>query len=99
VDARIDEFDQSLLEDVSLGPEIFDQLREAQQQLGLLHGDRPTCSFLVLKDYFAGRGHSAVIVDPTDLTYNGDSLSADRFRIDIFYKRVVIHEFLNRWTT
>lgn len=253
MDARIDKFDQLLLDDVSLGPEIFDRLREAQRQLGLLHGDRPTCSFLrphilarrqydeikfaaetiarafekvasaafsnqqlmellcltnleqemakiepgytrlcvtsrldsyitangfcfleynaetpagvgdqmqlekllfalppmqtflakhrhwlpqphdallnsllhayrewggeverpniaivdwpdvptssefwVLKDFFVARGYDAVITDPTDLTYDGDSLSADGFRVDILYKRVVIHEFLNR---
>ena len=46
VDARIDEFDQLLLDDISLGPELFDRLREAQRKLGLLHGDRPTCPFL-----------------------------------------------------
>ena len=254
MDARIDEFDQSLLDDVSLGPEVFDRLREAQQQLGLLHGDRPTCSFLrphilhrlqydkikhaaetiahafekvanaaltnsqlmdllcltpleeemaridpgykrlcvtsrldsyvtangfgfleynaetpagvgdqmqlekllfalppmqaflakhrhwlpqpqdallssllqayrewggqvkrpniaivdwpdvptssefrVLKDYFGAHGHQAVICDPTDLTYDGNSLTADGFRVDILYKRVVIHEFLSRF--
>jgi len=251
---RIDKFDQLLLDDVSLGPELFDRLREAQHQLGLLHGNRPTCSFLrphildrrqydeikyvaetiadafekvanaaltdrqlmellcmspleeemaridpgytrlcvtsrldsyitangfcfleynaetpagvgdqmqlekllftlpplqtflaehrhwlpqphkallhslvkvyrewggevespniaivdwpdvptssefrVLKDYFIARGHDTVITDPTDLTYDGNSLSVDGFRIDILYKRVVIHEFLNRF--
>ena len=254
MDARIDKLDQSLLDDLSLGPELFDRLRQAQQKLGLLHGDRPTCSFLrphilhrrqydeikyaaetianafekvanaaltnqqlmkvlcltpreeemaridpgytrlcvtsrldsyitehgfrfleynaetpagvgdqmqlekllftllpmqtflakhrhwlpqphdallnsllkayrewggevespniaivdwsdvptssefrVLKDYFVARGHDTVITDPTDLTYDGNSLSAGGFRIDILYKRVVIHEFLNRF--
>ncbi|HEU4508872.1 MAG TPA: circularly permuted type 2 ATP-grasp protein [Pyrinomonadaceae bacterium] len=254
MDARIDQFDQLLLDDVSLGPELFDRLRETQRELGLLHGDRPTCSFLrphilhrrqydeikyaaetiahafekvanaaladeklmevlcmtpreeemaridpgyarlcvtsrldsyiteegfcfleynaetpagvgdqmqlekllfalspmqtflarhrhwlpqphdallkslltvyrewggevekpniaivdwpdvptssefrVLKDYFIARGHDAVITDPTDLTYDGNSLSADGFRVDILYKRVVIHEFLDRF--
>jgi uncharacterized circularly permuted ATP-grasp superfamily protein len=254
VDERIDKFDQLLLDDVSLGPGLFDQLREAQQKLGLLHGDRPICSFLrphilhrrqydeikyaaetianafekvanaaltnqplmqllcmtpreeemaridpgysrlcvtsrldsyvtengfcfleynaetpagvgdqmqlekllfrllpmqtflakhrhwlpqphdallnsllkayrewggeiespniaivdwsdvptssefrVLKDYFIARGHDTVITDPTDLAYDGNSLSVDGFRIDILYKRVVIHEFLNRF--
>ena len=253
VKERIANFDQLLLDDVSLGPELFDRLREDQQKLGLLHGDRPTCSFLrphilhrrqydeikyaaetiantfekianaalnnqqfmellcitpreeemaridpgytrlcvtsrldsyltengfcfleynaetpagvgdqmqiekllftlpplqtflarhrhwlpqphdallnslvkvyrewggevespniaivdwpdvptssefpVLKEYFVARGHETVITDPTDLTYDGHSLSADGFRVDILYKRVVIHEFLNR---
>ncbi len=254
VDARIEKLDQLLLDDVSLGLELFDRLRETQQQLGLLHGERPTCSFLrphilhrrqydeikyaaetiarafekvanaalinqqlmkvlcltpleeemaridpgysrlcvtsrldsyitengfcfleynaetpagvgdqmqlekllfgllpmqtflaqhrhwlpqphdallgsllttyrewggdvekpniaivdwsnvptgsefrVLKDYFLARGHDTVITDPTDLIYDGNSLSVDGFRVDILYKRVVIHEFLNRF--
>jgi len=254
MDARIDKFDQLLLDDVTLGPELFQRLREAQQKLGLVHGDRPTCSFLrphilhraqydeikyaaetiahvfekvanaaltnqqlmellcltpveeemaridpgysrlcissrldsyitdngfsfleynaetpagvgdqmqlekllfdllpmqtflanhrhwlpqphdallnsllkvyrewggqaetpsiaivdwtdvptssefrVLKDYFIARGHDTVIADPADLTYDGNSLLADGFRVDILYKRVVIHEFLNRF--
>lgn len=254
VDARIDKFDQLLLEDGSLGPELFDRLRKDQQELGLLQGDRPTCSFLrphilqrqqydaikhaaeriahafekvanaalanqqimellcltpfeeemaridpgytrlcvtsrldsymtedgfcfleynaetpagvgdqmqlekllfalppmqsflaehrhwlpqpqealiksllkayrewggeverpniaivdwrdvptssefrVLKDYFVARGYNAVIADPTELTYDGNTLSVDGFRVDILYKRVVIHEFLNRF--
>lgn len=254
MDARIDRFDQLLLEDESLGPELFARLRKDQQELGLLHGDRPTCSFLrphilqrrqyeavkhaaetiahtfekvanaaltnsqimemlcltpleeemaridpgytalcvtsrldsymtadgfsfleynaetpagvgdqmqlekllftlppmqsflaahrhwlpqpheallnsllktyrewggeverpniaivdwpdvptrsefrVLKDYFVARGYAAVIADPTDLTYDGRSLSVDGFRVDILYKRVIIHEFLGRF--
>jgi uncharacterized circularly permuted ATP-grasp superfamily protein len=254
MDARIEKFDQLLLDDVSLGPELFDQLRETQQQLGLVHGDRPTCSFLrphilqrrqydeiknaaemmahafekvaaaaltdsdvmdllcltpleqemariepgykrlcvtsrldsyltpdgfcfleynaetpagvgdqmqleklllglpplkkfldrhrhwlpqpqdallnsllqayrewggevetpniaivdwhdvptrsefrVLKDYFIARGHDAIIADPTELTYDGNSLAVGDFRVDILYKRVIIHEFLNRF--
>ena len=252
MDARIDKLDQLLLDDVSLGPQLFKRLREAQRELGLLHGDRPTCSFLrphilhrrqyeeiksaaetiaiafekvanaalidqqlmellclapleeemaridpgytrlcvtsrldsyitedgfafleynaespagvgdqmqlekllftlppmqtflakhrhwlpqphdallnsllkayrewggevetpniaivdwsdvptrsefqVLKDYFVARGHHTVITDPTDLTYDGNTVSAEGFRVDILYKRVVIHEFLN----
>lgn len=254
MDARIDQFDELLLNDVSLGPELFERLRQAQQKLGLLHGDRPTCSFLrphilhrrqydeikhaaetiarafekvanaalidpplmallcltpleeemaridpgytrlcvtsrldsyitengfgfleynaetpagvgdqmqlekllfdllpmqaflakhrhwlpqphdallnsllqayrewggdvdrpniaivdwpdvptssefrVLKNYFIARGHDTIITDPTDLTYDGNSLSADGFRVDILYKRVIIHEFLDRF--
>lgn len=56
----------------------------------------PTSSeFRILKDYFVGEGFPAVIADPRDLEYNGDYLSVDGFRIDIVYKRVVIHEFLS----
>jgi uncharacterized circularly permuted ATP-grasp superfamily protein len=58
----------------------------------------PTRSeFRVLRDYFAGEGYPALIADPHDLEYNGDYLSVDGFRIDIVYKRVVIHEFLNEF--
>lgn len=58
----------------------------------------PTSSeFRILKDYFVDEGHPAVIADPHDLEYNGDYLSVDGFRIDIVYKRVIIHEFLREF--
>ncbi len=58
----------------------------------------PTSSeFRILKDYFVAQGYPALIADPHDLEYNGDYLSVGGFRIDIVYKRVVIHEFLNRF--
>ena len=58
----------------------------------------PTSSeFRILKDYFVAQGHPALIADPYDLEYNGDYLSAKGFRIDIVYKRVVTHEFLNEF--
>jgi len=58
----------------------------------------PTSSeFKVLKDYFVAEGYPALIADPHDLEFNGDYLSAGGFHIDIVYKRVVIHEFLNEF--
>ena len=58
----------------------------------------PTGSeFRTLKDYFVAEGYPALIADPHDLEYNGDYLSVEGFRIDIVYKRVVIHEFLNEF--
>ncbi|MGH9881285.1 MAG: hypothetical protein ACRD6N_07600, partial [Pyrinomonadaceae bacterium] len=58
----------------------------------------PTSSeFRVLKDYFVAEGYPALIADPHDLEYNGDYLSTDGFRIDIVYKRVIIHEFLSEF--
>lgn len=58
----------------------------------------PTSSeFRILKDYFIAEGYPAVIADPHDLEYNGDYLSVDGSRIDIVYKRVVIHEFFARF--
>jgi uncharacterized circularly permuted ATP-grasp superfamily protein len=58
----------------------------------------PTSSeFRVLRDYFVAEGYPTLIGDPHDLEYNGDYLSLDGFRIDIVYKRVVIHEFLRKF--
>jgi len=52
--------------------------------------------FHVLKEYFAVEGYQTVIADPSDLTYSGGRLRFGDFHIDIVYKRVVIHEFLER---
>ncbi len=58
----------------------------------------PTGSeFRILKDYFVACGYPALIADPHELKYNGDYLSVDGLRIDILYKRVVIHEFLSEF--
>lgn len=60
--------------------------------------DVPTASeFKVLQAYFVSEGYPAVIADPHELEYNGDYLSADGLRIDIVYKRVIIHEFLQEF--
>lgn len=59
--------------------------------------DVPTFSeFRVLQNYFVESGYPSVIADPHDLTYDGRHLSVDGFRIDVLYKRVIIHEFLSR---
>lgn len=52
--------------------------------------------FRVLQQYFAAEGCKTVIVDPRELSYDNVYLKAGDFRIDIVYKRVVIHEFLER---
>jgi hypothetical protein len=52
--------------------------------------------FRVLQQYFAAEGFKTIIADPRDLYYDGAYLSAGDFRIDILYKRVIIHEFLER---
>jgi hypothetical protein len=46
MDERIDKLDQLILKDPNLGPPVFDRLNCAQQELGLVYGDRPTCPFL-----------------------------------------------------
>lgn len=73
--------------------------KEDKPRIGIIDWEGvPTSSeFRTLKNYFDAEGHAALIADPHDLEYNGDYLSVDGFRIDIVYKRVVIHEFLNRF--
>ena len=61
------------------------------------HGVPTRSEFRVLQDYFVGEGYPTLIADPHDLEYNGDYLSVDGSRIDIVYKRVVIHEFLGEF--
>jgi hypothetical protein len=53
--------------------------------------------FEVLKRYFESEGYATVIADPRALRFDGDELTSGGFRIDIVYKRVVIHEFLERF--
>jgi hypothetical protein len=52
--------------------------------------------FRVLQEYFASEGYATIIADPNELDYDGRYLSKDHFRIDIAYKRVIIHEFLEQ---
>ncbi len=53
--------------------------------------------FYTLKDYFESKGFRTLIVDPHELEYDGEKLRAGSFEIDIFYKRVLIHEFLEKF--
>lgn len=53
--------------------------------------------FEILKEYFESRGYRTIICDPNDLDYFDGSLVAGDFEIDIFFKRVIIHEFLDRF--
>lgn len=52
--------------------------------------------FRILQQYFVAEGYQTVIADPDELHYDDDYLWVGDFRIDILYKRVVIHEFLER---
>lgn len=49
--------------------------------------------FEILQEYFESRGNKTIICDPRQLEYNGKTLHVGQFEIDIFYKRVLIHEF------
>jgi hypothetical protein len=53
--------------------------------------------FHILREVFERAGYPAVIADPRELTFDGAHLYAGDFRIDIFYKRVIIHEFLDKF--
>ncbi len=53
--------------------------------------------FYVLKDYFESMGYRTLVCDPSELDYEGESLHAGSFRIDILYKRVLIHELLEKY--
>lgn len=52
--------------------------------------------FFILREYFASEGYETIIADPGELIYDGRHLSRGDFRIDIVYKRVVIHELFER---
>lgn len=52
--------------------------------------------FRILQKYFAAEECPTVIADPRDLRYDGGHLLAGDFRIDILYKRVITHEFLEQ---
>lgn len=53
--------------------------------------------FYVLADYFESLGYRTLVADPEELDYDGSSVSAGSFRIDIIYKRVLIHELLEKY--
>jgi glutathionylspermidine synthase len=52
--------------------------------------------FRILQKYFAAEGYPTIIADPHELRYRDAQLSCGDFVIDIVYKRVVIHEFLEQ---
>ncbi len=53
--------------------------------------------FYILKEYFESMGFRTLVVDPSLVEYNGDQLHAGSFEIDILYKRILIHEFLEKY--
>jgi hypothetical protein len=53
--------------------------------------------FILLRNYFVGQGIPTIICTPDELEYEGRRLRRGAFRIDLVYKRVVIHEFLARF--
>jgi hypothetical protein len=53
--------------------------------------------FEILRDFFESEGFATRIFDPHELEYDGKNLYVGDFIIDIFYKRVIIHEFLEKF--
>jgi hypothetical protein len=57
----------------------------------------PTANeFVLVRNYFASRGVPTIICTPDELEYEGGSLRRGGFRVDLVYKRVIIHELLER---
>jgi hypothetical protein len=57
--------------------------------------DLPTGhEFHLLRNYFASRGVPTTICAPDELEYDGRTLRRGSFRVDVVYKRVIIHELL-----
>ena len=52
--------------------------------------------FFLLRNYFASRGVPTIVCAPDEVEYDGRALRRGDFRIDLIYKRVVIHELLAR---
>jgi uncharacterized circularly permuted ATP-grasp superfamily protein len=52
--------------------------------------------FYILKDHFESMGFPTIVLDPEEIEYAGNKLNAGSFEIDIIYKRVLIHELLER---
>ena len=60
--------------------------------------DLPTQSeFILLQEHFSAHGVPTIICSPDDLDYEQGQLRSGAFRIDLVYKRVIIHEFLARF--
>ena len=60
--------------------------------------DLPTSSeFVFLQEHFRAHGVPTIICSPDDLEYQQGQLRSGAFRIDLVYKRVIIHEFLARY--
>ena len=87
---------------------LLDALDQAYREFGGLK-ERPNIAivdwagvstgaeFEILKDHFEAQGYPTRICDPTNLDYFDGALVSGDFEIDVFFKRVIIHEFLERF--
>jgi hypothetical protein len=53
--------------------------------------------FILLRNHFAAHGVRTIICSPEELEYHGSKLRCGDFAIDLVYKRIIIHEFLERY--
>ena len=59
--------------------------------------DVPTQSeFLLFQEYFTRQGCRCDIIDPADIAYSGGALQGPHGKIDLIYKRVLLHELVER---
>ena len=72
--------------------------RRARPNIAIVDwSDVPTQSeFLLFQDYFTRQGMRCDIVDPADITYSNGTLSGPHGKIDLIYKRVLLHELVER---
>jgi hypothetical protein len=57
----------------------------------------PTChEFELLRNHFVARGVPTVVCSPDEIEYAGGALRRGDFKIDLVYKRIIIHELLTR---
>ncbi|MBK8315151.1 MAG: hypothetical protein IPL01_14525 [Acidobacteria bacterium] len=60
--------------------------------------DLPTQGeFVILRNYFASHGVPTIICTPDELEYQDGRLIREDFKIDVVYKRVIIHEFFEKY--
>ena len=60
--------------------------------------DLPTSSeFAFLQEHFSAHGVPTIMCSPDELEYEQGQLRCGALRIDLVYKRVIIHEFLARY--
>ncbi len=53
--------------------------------------------FILLRNHFTAHGVPTIICSPEDLEYRSGELRCGIFRVDLVYKRIIIHEFLARY--
>jgi glutathionylspermidine synthase len=59
--------------------------------------DVPTQSeFVLFRDYFVRQGFRCEIIDPGEVTYEGGTLRGPSGTIELIYKRVLLHELVER---